>query len=61
MRQKFDLLQMKEEETVQQYITQVLAIVNQIRGMVSNLKDEEVVSKVMRRLSSKFVHAVTSI
>lgn len=52
---------MKEEETVQQYITQVLAIVNQIRGMVSNLKDEEVVSKVMRRLSSKFVHAVTSI
>lgn len=52
---------MKEEETVQQCITRVLAVVNQIRGMESELKDADVVLKVMRSLSSRFVHAVTSI
>ncbi|XP_039145619.1 uncharacterized protein LOC120282847 [Dioscorea cayenensis subsp. rotundata] len=61
LRQRFDLLQMKEEETVQHYITRVLAVVNQIRGMGSELKDTNVVLKVMRSLLSRFVHAVTSI
>lgn len=35
---------MKEEETIQQYVTRVLAIVNQIKGMGYDLKDDEVVS-----------------
>lgn len=61
LRQKFDLLQMKEEETIQGYITRVLAIVNQIRGMGTDLANKEVVSKVMRSLSSRFDHVVTSI
>ncbi|XP_039133272.1 uncharacterized protein LOC120270333 [Dioscorea cayenensis subsp. rotundata] len=61
LRQKFDLLQMKEEEIIQDYITRVLVIVNQIRGMGVDLADADVVSKVIRSLSSKFVHAVTSI
>lgn len=39
----------------------MLAIVNQIRGMGYDLTDEEVVSKVMRSLSSRFVHVVTSV
>lgn len=52
---------MKEEETIQGYITRVLAIVNQIRGMGTDLANKEVVSKVMRSLSSRFDHVVTSI
>lgn len=51
LRQKFEVLQMKEEETVQQYITRVLAIVNQIKGLGFELTDEEVVSKVMRSMT----------
>lgn len=35
---------MKEEETIQQYVTRVLSIVNQIKGMGYDLKDDEVVS-----------------
>ncbi|XP_039128903.1 uncharacterized protein LOC120265040 [Dioscorea cayenensis subsp. rotundata] len=42
LRQRFDLLQMKEGEIVQHYITRVLSV-------------------VMRSLSSRFVHALTSI
>ncbi|XP_039138116.1 uncharacterized protein LOC120275564 [Dioscorea cayenensis subsp. rotundata] len=61
LRQRFDLLQMKEDETIQHYITRVLAVVNLIRGMGSELKDSEVVLKVIWSLSSRFVHAVTSI
>lgn len=36
-------------------------IVNQIRCVEIDLTDVEVVSKVMRSLSSRFVHAITSI
>lgn len=61
LRQKYELMQMKEIETIQQYITRVLTIVNQLRGMGCELKDGEVVSKVMRSLSLRFVHVVTSI
>ncbi|XP_039118662.1 uncharacterized protein LOC120254665 [Dioscorea cayenensis subsp. rotundata] len=61
LRQRFDLLQMREDETIQHYITRVLAVVNQIRGMGTELKDAEIVLKVLRSLSSRFVHAVTSI
>lgn len=43
LRQKFDLLQMKEEETIQGYFTRVLAIVNQIRGMGTDLVEKDVV------------------
>lgn len=39
----------------------MLAIVNQIRGLGYELKDDEVASKVMRSLSSRFDHVVTSI
>lgn len=52
---------MKEGEAIQVYITRFLVIVNQIRGIGIGLTDVEVVSKVMRSLSSRFVHAVTSI
>ncbi|XP_039133748.1 uncharacterized protein LOC120270743 [Dioscorea cayenensis subsp. rotundata] len=61
LRQRFDLLQMREDESIQHYITSVLAVVNQIRGMGSELKEVDVVLKVMRSLSTRFVHAVTSI
>ncbi|XP_039127079.1 uncharacterized protein LOC120263279 [Dioscorea cayenensis subsp. rotundata] len=61
LRQNFDLLQMREDEAVQHFITRVLAVVNQIRGMRIELKEDEVVLKVMRSLSLRFVHVVTSI
>lgn len=61
LRKKFELLQMKEEETIQQYIAKVFVIVNQIKGLGFELADEDVVSKVMRSLSSIFVNVVTSI
>ncbi|XP_039143999.1 uncharacterized protein LOC120281163 [Dioscorea cayenensis subsp. rotundata] len=60
-RQKFEVLLMKEEETMQQYITRVVAIVNQIKGLGFELTDEEVVSKVMRSMTEKFNHVITSI
>lgn len=61
LRQKFDLLQMMEEDIVQHYIIRVLAVVNQIKGMGSELKDVDVILKVIGSLSSRFVHAMTSI
>lgn len=61
LRQNFNLLHMKEEKIVQQYISRMLEVVNQIRGMGSELKDVEIVLKVMRSLSSRLLHAVTSI
>lgn len=59
LRQKFEVLQMKEKEGVQQYIRRALYIVNQIRGLGYELIDEEVVSKVIRSLSAKYDHVIT--
>lgn len=54
-------MQMKEKELIQNYVTRVLVIVNQIRGMRFDLIDLEVISKVMRSLPSRFVYTFTLI
>lgn len=40
LRQKFEVLQMREDESIQQYIIRVIAIVNQIRGLGYELSEE---------------------
>lgn len=61
LRQRFEVLQMEESENVQQYITRVVSIVNQIKGLGYTLSDEEVVSKVLRSLTPKYDFVVTVI
>lgn len=54
LRQRFEVLQMNGNEIVQQYITRVVAMVNQIKGLGYDLSKEEVVSNVLRSLKPKY-------
>ena len=58
---EFDNLQMKESETVQEFFSKVLAIINQIRRYRDNINDQKIVQKILRSLSIKFEHVVTAI
>ena len=58
---EFGNLQMKENETVQEFFSKVSAIINQIRGYRDNINDKKIVEKILRNLSIKFERVVATI
>lgn len=54
LRQNFKTLQMDDSESIQDYCSRVVSIVNQIRGLGYKLGEEEVMAKVLRSLDPKF-------
>ena len=58
---EFDNLQMKENETVQEFFSKVSTTINQIRGYGDNVNDQKIVEKILRSLSIKFEHVVATI
>ena len=52
---------MKNNEGVQEYISRVLGVINQLRVYGDPLKDQTVVSKVLRSLPGRFDHIVAAI
>ena len=57
----FDNLAMKDSETVQEFVSKVSEIINQIRSYGDNIVDKKVVEKVLRCLPEKFEHVVAAI
>lgn len=54
LHQSFETLQMLKNESVKEYLSRVVTIVNQIKTINHNLLEEEVEGKVLRSLSSKW-------
>lgn len=61
LRRDFETLQMKGGESVQDFLTRVSTIVNQMRAYGEEVADKTVVAKVLRSLTPKFDHVVTAI
>ena len=61
LRREFEILQMKEGESVDEYFARTLTIANKMRIYGEDLKDVSVVEKILRSMSSKFVYVVCSI
>ncbi|GKB63153.1 retrovirus-related pol polyprotein from transposon TNT 1-94 [Tanacetum coccineum] len=59
--QEFETLKMKDNESVQDYLSRVFGIVNQMKSYGENVTDEITISKVLRSLSSNFDHVVAAI
>ncbi|GJZ80946.1 hypothetical protein Tco_0645940 [Tanacetum coccineum] len=61
LHREFEILKMKDEESVQDYLSRVSTIMNQMKSYGENVTDEVIVSKVLRSLSSNFDHLVAAI
>ena len=61
LRRDFELLEMNEAESVEEYFTRVLSVTNQMRSNGEVMMDSKVVEKILRTLSEKFMYVVVSI
>ena len=61
LRAEFESLLMKESETITDYTTKVLAVVNQMKRLGETIQDVHVVEKILRSLNPKFNHVVVAI
>lgn len=57
----YNLSKKTDTENIQEYITRVITIVNQIKGLGFKITEEELVSKILRSLAPRFNYVVTTI
>jgi hypothetical protein len=58
---QFEILRMTESETVDQFMTRVMGIMNQIRLIGETITDQRIVEKILRSLPRKFEMVLTAI
>ena len=61
LRREFELLNMKEGEKVDKYLSRTLTVVNKMKVHGENMEQNVVVGKILRSLPSKFNYIVCSI
>ena len=61
LRQEFETVSMKHNEAVQEFISRMMAVINQMRVFGDNVDNQRVVAKVLRSLTSRFDHVVAAI
>ncbi|KAK8954178.1 hypothetical protein KSP39_PZI002871 [Platanthera zijinensis] len=57
----FENISMKENETIKEFVSRLMGIVNQIRSLGDKLKDKKIAPKILRCLPPKFNVIVTTI
>ncbi|XP_055814687.1 uncharacterized protein LOC129884413 [Solanum dulcamara] len=61
LKREFELLKMKDSDSVKEYSSKLMDIVNQIRILGENFPDQKVVEKIMVSLPDKFESKISAI
>lgn len=61
LHRQFELLQMEKSESISDYFSQTLALVNQMKANGETIGDQQIVEKILRTLTLQFEYIVTSI
>ncbi|XP_076912717.1 uncharacterized protein LOC143571092 [Bidens hawaiensis] len=61
LRRDFEILEMKNGETISEYFGRVLTISNQMRSNGELMPDSKIVEKILRTLFEKYTYVVVSI
>lgn len=57
----FEVLEMKETETITEYFARVMMVANNMRSNSEEMSDSKVVQKILRTLTDVFTYVVVSI
>lgn len=61
LRRKYELLSMKEQESVAEYFNRMQVLVNSMKTCKELLSDQQIVEKILRTLTPRFDHIVVAI
>lgn len=61
LRRDFEVLEMKEGESVTEYFPRVMLVANELRNLGEEMADSKVVEKILRTLHEKYNYIVCSI
>ena len=61
LRRNFEVLEIKEGETISEYFSRVMVVVNDMRNLGEEMSDSKVVEKILRTLVEKFTYVVCAI
>ncbi|XP_075488040.1 uncharacterized protein LOC142527188 [Primulina tabacum] len=61
LRRQFELLQMEKTETISNFFTRMLALVNQMKANGEKFSPQQIVEKVLRSLTIQFEYIITAI
>jgi gag-polypeptide of LTR copia-type len=61
LKAEFESIVMKESEFIGDYLTRILAVVNQMKSLDEKIEDVRVVEKILWSLNAKFNHMVVAI
>nr|GEU43593.1 retrovirus-related Pol polyprotein from transposon TNT 1-94 [Tanacetum cinerariifolium] len=61
LRRDFEVLEMKNNETILEYFGRVLTVSNQIRSNREMIEDVKIAEKILRTLTDKYMYVVVSI
>ncbi|XP_019438865.1 PREDICTED: uncharacterized protein LOC109344555 [Lupinus angustifolius] len=61
MRRKYELLQMKENETIAYYFIKILTLINQMKSCGEEVKRQSIMEKILKTLTHKYDHIIVAI